>query len=193
MRRRTLGEKWANLLREVDSENNRKSCRAMRNSIFFFAFLVLSARAELPMSVPEYIFGQSGMTNYVDWCTVDGLKEFRRKVFFFSRAVVKTSETELPGVRNSYQISMATDLDVGMLGKEDVWRGMCRMRRALCGKFGQDRISEIRDEGAKMSFCGKDVDGLKWDVWVLAVQSNSLWHVSCELHREGKYVGCELE
>ena len=47
----------------------------MRNSIFFFVFLVLSARAELPMSVPEYIFGQSGMTNYVDWCTVDGFLE----------------------------------------------------------------------------------------------------------------------
>lgn len=173
--------------------------RMMRVGFALFALMTSFAFAELPMSVEEYIFGQSGMTDYVGWCTRDGVKKFNRKVFLFSQATVRTAETKegFVGDRNSYQIQMSTNLEAKVFGKEQIRHEFFRMRSTLVNEFDQEKICDIREEDSKIHFCGRDIDGLKWDVYAIATCSNSQWHVSCEFvneyHRQGKFISCECE
>lgn len=44
-------------------------------------------------------------------------------------------------------------------------------------------------------FSGKDIDGLKWDVYAVAARSYNQWYVSCEFingcHKAGKFISCD--
>ena len=51
----------------------------------------ISLFAELPESIPEFICDEADMTNYVEWCTCDGIYKFPNKVFLFSEATVATA------------------------------------------------------------------------------------------------------
>ena len=55
----------------------------MKKGVFILLTMPLSLFAELPPSVSEYLFGMSGWSNYVGFCSNDGIKKFDNRVFFF--------------------------------------------------------------------------------------------------------------
>ena len=75
----------------------------------FLTFMISSSLfAELPESIPEFICDEADMTNYVEWCTCDGIYKFPNKVFLFSEATVATALIKglNKGLRDSYRIFM---------------------------------------------------------------------------------------
>lgn len=167
--------------------------------IIFLILLMMSPSlfAELPLSVSEYIFGISGLSNYVGFCSNDGIKKFDNRVFFFSEANVKTAQIKdlLPGKRNLYSILMYTNFIAKINQTEEVCGKFYNMRENLCRKFDSKKISEIQKKDNCLVFSGKDIDGLRWDVFATAVKSNDQWYVRCnfinECHKAGKFISCE--
>ena len=81
----------------------------------FLTFMISSSLfAELPESIPEFICDEADMTNYVEWCTCDGIYKFPNKVFLFSEATVATALIKglNKGLRDSYRIFMSTNIVV---------------------------------------------------------------------------------
>lgn len=166
--------------------------------IFLILLMMLpSLFAELPESIPEFICDEADMTNYVEWCTCDGIYKFPNKVFLFSEATVATALIKglNEGHRNSYRIFMSTNIVVEPNRKNDMQQQFYSMHKKLCSRFDSKNLGKVHSSGDRLIFAGKDIDGLRWDVCAIAVKTNNQWYVTCEFvneyHKAGKFISCE--
>lgn len=167
----------------------------MRSAILCFITLVFPGLllAELPQSLDEYLFGQTGGTNYVQWMKAEGEVCFVRPFVVFDKAIFRSSRATNDLQKLHYSIAMQKTINL-----EDytntVQTFMCVQRR-LTREFRSAKFDSDMGSLWYYSTCS-NIDCQGWNVkmsvrrWTEDSFSANIFFFN-PLHKEGKFASCE--